>query len=53
MAVCKLSIRACAGVHLIIIAIHDSQLIMGYLENNAAEEGANMLVRPPVFEHCR
>jgi hypothetical protein len=28
-------------------------LIMGYLEKKAAEQGTNMFVRPPLFEHCR
>ena len=33
-------------------AIHDSQLMMGYLENKAADQGANMRMRPAIFEHC-
>jgi hypothetical protein len=41
-----------AGVHLLITAIHDNNLIMGYLENKAADQGANMPVRPSLFEHC-
>jgi hypothetical protein len=42
-----------AGVHLLITAILDSQLIIGSLENKAADQGANMLVWPPLFENYR